>query len=318
MAKEKIMNTTQLEIKAIAKAAGASLTRAGHKVPHNALLHALSTALNKRNWQTVKAALDGTEAPPTFYLSDEEEFEILRESERLYAEDNGGASITGHIVALTQRRFAKANSMREPVAAKLDSGDAAEALAGNVDVLKGSTPSTASLLIPRVGAKFWTDDRVFEVEFDATPYLAQADESELTAIIEAGFSGDESTDAVGLYMADRNRNEDLVEAFGYLNHLQKSGRKDAPGFEVALDSEQFLTWMDKHHPGALAEVLCARDGILLRRLKEVETDNDWTWEEIANGEILQDSDDLFLTRREAALDAYRKKELLALAIDGHI
>lgn len=55
------MNQTEQDLKALAKAVGASLSRSGHAVPHSVVLQALSSALNKRNWQTVKAQL--TKAP---------------------------------------------------------------------------------------------------------------------------------------------------------------------------------------------------------------------------------------------------------------
>jgi hypothetical protein len=55
MAKGNQLNTTQAEIKAVAKAVGASLKRDGHKVPHTAVLNALAAALNKRDWNTLLA-----------------------------------------------------------------------------------------------------------------------------------------------------------------------------------------------------------------------------------------------------------------------
>jgi hypothetical protein len=51
------MNSTEIELKAIAKAIGGSLKRAGHTVPHSTVLHAVSAALDKRDWHKVKAAL---------------------------------------------------------------------------------------------------------------------------------------------------------------------------------------------------------------------------------------------------------------------
>lgn len=56
------MNSTPAEFKALAKALGASLARSGHPVPHTALLNAVASASNKRNWNTLKAALSGSPA----------------------------------------------------------------------------------------------------------------------------------------------------------------------------------------------------------------------------------------------------------------
>lgn len=58
MTKETItMNQNEIELKAIAKAIGGSLKRAGHTVPHSTVLHAVSAALNKRDWHKLKASL---------------------------------------------------------------------------------------------------------------------------------------------------------------------------------------------------------------------------------------------------------------------
>ena len=57
MAKRKLMNTNETELKSIAKVFGASLKDSGHPVPHTAVLNALSRALNKQDWNTLKAGL---------------------------------------------------------------------------------------------------------------------------------------------------------------------------------------------------------------------------------------------------------------------
>lgn len=57
------MNNTTVEIKSIAKAVTASLKRQGHPTPHSAVLHALASALNKRNWHVLKASATQELAP---------------------------------------------------------------------------------------------------------------------------------------------------------------------------------------------------------------------------------------------------------------
>lgn len=57
------MNTTEAEIKAVAKAIGASLLRQGHSVPNSHVLNAVAAALNKRSWQTLKAGLSEVSVP---------------------------------------------------------------------------------------------------------------------------------------------------------------------------------------------------------------------------------------------------------------
>ena len=64
MTKETNMNTTEAEIKAVAKAVTASLRKQGHAAPHSAVLHALAGALNKRDWRVIKAELQGSSPTP--------------------------------------------------------------------------------------------------------------------------------------------------------------------------------------------------------------------------------------------------------------
>lgn len=49
------MNHNQAELKELAKTLGRSLKRSGHEVPHTALLNALASGLNLRDWNTLKA-----------------------------------------------------------------------------------------------------------------------------------------------------------------------------------------------------------------------------------------------------------------------
>lgn len=57
MTKDTQMTSCEAEIKAVAKAVTSSLKRDGHNVPHSSVLSALAAALNKRDWQKLKADL---------------------------------------------------------------------------------------------------------------------------------------------------------------------------------------------------------------------------------------------------------------------
>lgn len=309
------MNTSELELKAVAKAAGAALARAGHKVPHSALLHAVSSALNQRNWQTLKASLSCAAAPKPVYLDDVERLEVLGEASKRFFEDSSTGTLAEHVIGLTQERFARINSLPAPVVSP-SLAPASTYLANQIPL--EPTRKARTEWTPSVTARFWTDDRAFELTFDCTAYLAQATESTLTKIIEIGYQGGLCTDAAAEFVVDRGLSAGLTEALEYIVALQRANRKDAPGFEVAINKEQLLTWMAEHHIGLLANTLCEQAGISLRRLKDVESDNEWTWEDAATSIVTNDSDELFATRFDAALDAYHKNELLAQAIAGHL
>lgn len=63
MAKGTHMKNSAAELKAVAKAIGASLGRSGHPVPHTAVLNAVASALNKRNWNTLAGTAPVESAP---------------------------------------------------------------------------------------------------------------------------------------------------------------------------------------------------------------------------------------------------------------
>jgi hypothetical protein len=254
MAKEIKMQTTQGELKAIAKAIGASLKRAGNPVPHSNLLHAVSAALNQRDWHTLKANLECA----------------------------ASADVPETKVRDTKRK-----------------------------------PAVKTLVGPEVKAEFWTDDRVFEATFDARAFMMQASDEQLAAILEVGFVGDARTDAVALYAGEVGKNEDIAEAFAYLSAMQKACTKNPPGFECEVDRDSYLQWMNEQRPPVLANLLCAREGVVVRRFKEAENENgDWGWERLEADEVTDESTSYFADRQAAELDAYSALGLLQMALDG--
>lgn len=165
-------------------------------------------------------------------------------------------------------------------------------------------PAAASAQ-PAVQARFWTDDREFEVEFDARAYLEQASDEQLCAIIDVGYGGDYATDAIAEFMLDRGLNQDITEAFEYLNVLNRSRRRESTGFECKVDPTQFLTWMDANRQPTLAKLLCEHEGIRIRH----DSTLGLYFLDIEGSHSAHPSEE------DAALAAYRKLGMLATAIE---
>lgn len=178
-------------------------------------------------------------------------------------------------------------------------------------VYEVATSDAASLPEPAVKAKFWTDDRVFEVEFDARPYLMDAPDQALTAIMEVGFGGDQSTDRVAEYVAEKGLNEDLSEAFTYLGAMRKARQKDPVGFECEVDREGYLRWMDAHRKPVLARLLCERANVTICEAQEEEIRGMWDW----LADRGQACDHSYDSEEEAILSAYEQLNLLQVALD---
>lgn len=230
--KETKMQSNEAELKAIAKAAGASLTRNGHKVPHSNILHALSAALDTLRY------LHGTVTVEVGYVA-------LR---GWYVSATGAAD------------FFKALEKAVPD----------ELILGALDPLLAP-----HLPGPAVVAEFWTDDRAYEVSFDAREYLTQATDEQLQDILDVGYRGACATDDVAEYCAKQVL--ELREAFDYLDALNKSSR-NTTGFECSVDSEQFLRWMDVHRRPLLAKILCKRRDVCVATAVKEALAGSYCWE----------------------------------------
>lgn len=383
MAKETNMQTNQAELKAVAKALGASLKRSGHAVPHSTVLHALAAALNKRDWHTLKASMEPTgEAPRasqaeiklpsfedrtwfflrlahalgnpvnpvpadnsmaltravtacgnhidgvlkwggwnvpatlTFQTShiDAGDFKPEKQATvgRMAVSFKGGLHVDFEVAYTTAAGWYVSSRGSQEFYEQLETAISQEQLFGQD--CRTTSPLAVSEAEPAVKAKFWTDDRVFEVEFDARPYLVNAPDKALTAILEVGFVGDQSTDWVAEYVAEKGLNVELSEAFTYLGAMRKAKRKDPIGFECEVDREGYLLWMHSHRRPLLARMLCERANVRIVEAQEEEIRGMWDW--LAdNGEACDHS---YETEEQAMLGAYEQLNLLQDALDGQL
>lgn len=382
------MQSSAKEMKAIARAVGASLAKQGHKVPHSNVLHAIASATNNRNWHVISAATttesphtvlpvtltksasdvfagysDSTKflvrlaycygaplevLPPTDEEARKKAFEKLEPLES--ADSNsllkwGGWNVPCKISLKTSVLDAgdfqpeaaavgclllttKKVQLRLEVAYRPDSessrwyltrsGSASAykqvevAAAGMLDAL-AHTPVEAAARsnfknMP-VDATFWTDDRRFEVSFDAQAFFQSATDKELLAVAEIGFSGDYATDAVAEFFSKSN--EELQEAFTYLGVLPST--YDC-GFECSVDSEGYYHWMAEHKSAVIAAYLCDRFEVAItQNSSDEEVLGRWDW---YSQDRAQGSETSFETKEEAILDAFHSLRLLDEAIAG--
>ena len=317
------MNSTEIELKAIAKAIGGSLKRAGHTVPHTTVLHAVSAALDKRDWHKVKAALTTPVAAPVQGSNAFDSAPTQYSERTLFALRLAfacGSPVlpvpAGDGPALAAARAAFPAELdgllswqgwnvpvtMNPATSSLDAGDfkpenparpgrmtlrwtnieealslevAYSARDGNWYLTQEGAAqayrqlevavSLTDLFPPTlpgevIRAEFWTDDRVIECKFDARPFFMQASVHAVSAIISCGYRGDYPTDAVAEYIADNHFDAEVENGFGYIATMQKTGRKNAPGFECSVDQESMLNWLDMNRQEVLAMALCEKVG----------------------------------------------------------
>ena len=100
----------------------------------------------------------------------------------------------------------------------------------------------------QVWAEIHTDNRTFEVKFEATRYFEEASDSTLEALIRSGYRGSENSDAVGLWVADKDtRVKDLFDYLYVLNRNRHRATEDV-GFEVVVDDRQARQWLKVNRP----------------------------------------------------------------------
>ena len=88
---------------------------------------------------------------------------------------------------------------------------------------------------PTIKAECHSDDRVFEVRFDALPFFLRASDQEIEDLARCGWGGDYPADAVAYFVEDQN--PDISAMLGYCQ------RRRGLGFEVYVDPARAVTWL---------------------------------------------------------------------------
>jgi hypothetical protein len=85
----------------------------------------------------------------------------------------------------------------------------------------------------------YTDDRRYEVDFDATPWFEQATNLAIVALAAQDFGGDYTADDVAIWTSQTN--EALAELLDYANNPRFS-----QGFECHVDEALATLWVEQH------------------------------------------------------------------------
>lgn len=108
-------------------------------------------------------------------------------------------------------------------------------------------------------ARFWgiaaechTDDRVYEVNFDARPWFEQASEEEILDLARCGWGGNYPSDQVAIDSAEWS--DEVSEMFRYIYRKNSKGLGDTIGFECHVESKDAYKWLEANRPGLVAAV----------------------------------------------------------------
>jgi hypothetical protein len=102
-----------------------------------------------------------------------------------------------------------------------------------------------------ISAEAHSDDRVFEVDFDATPWFATATDEQITELAACGWANDYPADAVVNDLIDHGIGEttdDLTHMMAYVT------RKKDMGFECSVEEDEAMAWLDANKPELAATI----------------------------------------------------------------
>ncbi len=102
----------------------------------------------------------------------------------------------------------------------------------------------------RVWAEIHTDDRAFEVKFEATRYFEQASDEALKKLVYEGYGNCDSADLIGEWAADHNLK--VAELFDYLGILNRHRATGDVGYEVTVNSQEAREWIKANRPSLRA------------------------------------------------------------------
>lgn len=101
-----------------------------------------------------------------------------------------------------------------------------------------------------------TDDKAFELEFDAEPWFSQASDDEIVELAACGWACDEATNAVAIWTGqnpnDIPENEEVTEMFSEISDTDNY--PTMPEIECSIDEADARQWLEKNR-SALLEVI---------------------------------------------------------------
>ena len=101
-----------------------------------------------------------------------------------------------------------------------------------------------------IRAEVHSDDRVMFTNFDAAPYFLTLTDNGIMDIIEAGYSGDESTDNIAIEYPLPNT---FIE--GVMSYVDMARKIRDMGFEVSVVDTDVLEWVRHNRPNLIPRIV---------------------------------------------------------------
>lgn len=96
-----------------------------------------------------------------------------------------------------------------------------------------------------IRAEVFSDDRIYEIKFDAAKWFEQADPSALRDLASCEWGGDYPADNVAEFFIN-DKNSNVADLFDYLHRLHAHGK--IMGFECYVNEVDALAWLQTHRP----------------------------------------------------------------------
>lgn len=126
-----------------------------------------------------------------------------------------------------------------------------ENIRGGLARFTASVDPTAEMDDPYPGepiiARAYSDDHAVEVSFDSRPFLRRASSQEIRVLHANDFSGSYEADAI-FYTAEDRGDENVRPLRTYLDTRPRMPNGDTVGFEVSVDGDEAMTWLERYRP----------------------------------------------------------------------
>ena len=155
-----------------------------------------------------------------------------------------------------------------------------------------------------VRAEIHSDDRVFEVSFEASSWFVGASAGDILTLAQEEWGRCEEADAIGRRFESNPR---VATLFKYIQ-AKSAGSRDTMGFEVTVNEIDAMVWLRQQRYGLWAQLVCEEHGVRFSRAQEPEIEGLWDWRD-DNGNACEYSHD---SADQAAINAVETLGLDAL------
>jgi len=104
-----------------------------------------------------------------------------------------------------------------------------------------------------IQAECHDDHYVLEIHFDAVSWFEQASDREILSLQSEDWAFGDASDAIALWMEDRD--QQIKGMFAFIELYNSSKSRETIGFGCAVDEQGAMRWLAVHRPDLHQQIL---------------------------------------------------------------